>query len=123
MRTRKHFIAMAFIAIITLAIIGCKHDAPPSQPTLPNGVGIYKGEGVTDAQFAEAVQNVIAGYNDVTGDGKTGLNNVLTKIVIISHKNYTWDGHILGLKYDLVKGSITPIFEAAGSGGLPQVAW
>jgi hypothetical protein len=128
MKTRKHFIGMV-IAIIALAftIIGCKHDEPPPpqpQPTLPNGVKIYKGEGVTDAQFATAVQNAIAGYNGVTDPAFIAeLNRILTKVIIISHKNYTWDGHILGLKYNIEVSDFTNGFNLVGGGALPQVAW
>jgi hypothetical protein len=32
MKTKKHFIAMALIAIITVAIIGCKQDVPADTP-------------------------------------------------------------------------------------------
>jgi len=46
MKTKKHFIAMAFVAIITLAfaIIGCKEDEPEPPPPIiippPNEVSV-----------------------------------------------------------------------------------
>jgi len=91
MRTRKQCIAMAFIAIITIVITGCKQDEPEDEPppptpqsygTLPNGVGIYKGEGVTDQEMATAVQNAIAGYNEAV-DGGNIPDGKFTKVVIL----------------------------------------
>jgi hypothetical protein len=139
MKTRKHFNVMALfaiIAILALSMTGCEgEDDKPTggggtseelpYGTLPNGVGIYKGDAsITDAQMATAVQKVIAGYNGVTDSAcKTEINRVLTKVIIISHKNYTWDGHIFGLKYGYEVTDIKTVFEAMGSGGLPQMAW
>jgi len=130
MRTRKQCIAMAFIAIITIVIIGCKQDEPEDEPppptpqpygTLPNGVKIYKGEGVTDAQMATTVQEVIKGYNGVTPETlKPEIDKVLTKIIIISDKNYSWDGHILGLKYGFEAADIQGVFEVMAAGNLEK---
>jgi len=131
MKTRNQFEAIRRIAgliamaIIALAVIGCKQDEPTPEPqpygTLPNGVGIYKGDAsITDAEMATAVQNAIAGYNGVTDPARiTEINRILTRVIIISHKSYTWDGHILGIKYDTPNTNITGILSLVGSGNLP----
>jgi hypothetical protein len=84
MRTRKHFIAMAFIAIITLAIIGCKQEPTP-QPSVTIGgktIPVYKGAGVSDADFNTtytALQN--ANYEGLSEKAKTYMQGI-TKIEI-----------------------------------------
>jgi hypothetical protein len=126
MRTRKHFIAMAFIAIITLAIIGCKQDEPPppqpqSYGTLPNGVGIYKGEGVTDAEMTTAVQAAIDGYNAAVAAGKNPIGK-FTKLVILGHDGtvYTWDGNVLGVSVEANASFFQSIFSGIADGSLSQ---
>jgi hypothetical protein len=102
MKTRKHFIAMALfavIAILVLSMTGCGEDEPDptdnlSVPygTLPNGVGIYKGDAsISDAQMATAVQYAIAGYNSVRPEFGSP-NGKFTKLVITSGGSaYSWD--------------------------------
>jgi hypothetical protein len=129
MKTGNKWFAMALIGIVALSLTalslnGCTQNdspPPPEQPVpygeLPNGVKIYKGEGVTDEQMATAVPDIIAGYNEITDSTQIAeLNRILTKIVVISSdKNYSWDGHNLGLKYSLI--NVTSI-----KGVLGQVA-
>jgi hypothetical protein len=66
---------------------------------LPNGVKIYKGAGVTDAQAVAAVPNIIAGYDNVEIEEYGSPDGKFTKVVITSNGSYTWDGNILGLDY------------------------
>jgi hypothetical protein len=110
MKTRKHFNVMALfaiIAILALSMTGCEPEDDKPEPTdnqsvpygtLPNGVGIYKGDAsITDAQMATAVQNAIAGYNSAVAAGDYP-NGKFTKLVILGHdKIYTWDGNVLGI--------------------------
>jgi hypothetical protein len=65
---------------------------------LPNGVKIYKGAGVTDAQAVASVPNIIAGYNNVEIEEYGSPDGKFTKVVIISSEGYTWDGSVLGLE-------------------------
>jgi hypothetical protein len=132
MKTRKHFIAMALfavIAILALSMTGCEPEDDKPDPTdnlsvpygtLPNGVGIYKGNAsITDAQMATAVQAVLQGYTALDNSLKPGVaSSGLTKIIIISDKNYSWDGSVLGLKFDRPAESITGRFEALAQGEL-----
>jgi uncharacterized repeat protein (TIGR02543 family) len=94
----------------------------PYYGTLPNGIKIYKGEGaeVTDEQMATAVQNVIAGYNAINPDNytveqsdqiKTNITSKVIKIIIISDKPYTWNGSVLGIRYNRSAGICQGFFE------------
>ena len=114
-------IRMAFNWINLITIAGYDENGVPYYGALPNGVKIYKGEGadVTDAQMATAVQNAIDGYNRLGDADKTEFTGIITKIVIISDKNYSWDGSVIGFKFDRVKEQIAGRFEMAISGGLP----
>jgi hypothetical protein len=109
--------------VAALAVIGCKHDEPPapqSQPTLPNGVKIYKGEGVTDAQFATAVQNAITGYNNVRPEYGCP-NGKFTKLVIASGgANYSWDAvnKVLSVDAEAPDGYFRTRFETIANGSI-----
>ena len=118
---------IALLAIITLALIACKEDEPKckcaagtehlfGQPccegtgckcqvyygVLPNGVKIYKGEGVTDEQTLSAVPNAITGYNGIR-DGFGSPDGKFKKVVIISNEEdgYSWNENILGVDYNM----------------------
>jgi uncharacterized repeat protein (TIGR02543 family) len=93
----------------------------PYYGTLPNGVKIYKGDAtITDTQMTTATQNVIAGYNMLEDPTwKAEVDRVLTKIVLISDKNYTWDGYTLGLKYSFDADSMLGFFEMVGDKNIP----
>ena len=134
---KKNLWIIALVAIIAMAIIGCKEDEPnPVLCKCPNGtehlfgqpccdgtdckcvvyygvlpnttIKIYKGGGVTDQQATDAVSSVIKQFGNLTTQEKTVVSNTLTKIRIISDKDYTWDGHILGVGFDQVEEVIGP---------------
>jgi len=67
MRTRKHFIEMAFIAIIALAIIGCKQDASPTPVPQSKTINL-KAEGGTSSAIVTvnytALPGVVPSYMD-----------------------------------------------------------
>jgi len=138
---------IALLAIITLALIACKEDEPEpkcecaagtehlfGQPccegtgcncqvyygVLPNGVKIYKGDnGVTDAQMATVVTGFKNQFENLTQQEKTAVNNTLTKIRIISDKDYTWDGHILGIKFDYGEDTILGFLQGIAYDDIP----
>jgi len=93
----------------------------PYYGTLPNGIKIYKGEGaeVTDEQMTTAVQNVIAGYNGLSTGNIAAVQGKFTKVIIISDKNYSWDGSVLGIKFDRSAAAITGRFELVARGEMP----
>jgi hypothetical protein len=92
----------------------------PYYGKLPNGVKIYKGDAsITDAQMASAVLNVIAGYNGLSATDMATIQGKFTKVIIISDKNYSWDGSVLGIKYDRSSAAITGRFELVASGEMP----
>jgi hypothetical protein len=94
-------IILWIIAILALSMTGCEPEDDKPDPTdnqsipygtLPNGVGIYKGNAsISDAQMATAVQNAITGYNAAVSSDKNP-NGKFTKLVILSEgAGSTWD--------------------------------
>jgi hypothetical protein len=83
MKTRKHFIVMAIIAIITLAlaVIGCKHDEPtPQEVPIGNvdGIPIYGFNSET------ALTNINNAYNAPALDSyRSKLSVGIKKIYIL----------------------------------------
>jgi hypothetical protein len=88
---------------------------------LPNGVKIYKGAGVTDAQAVAAVLNIVAGYEVADSLGKSG-NGKFTKVIVVSNGGYTWDGSVLGIDYGKDSGYCELMFECIEDGVLPLVS-
>jgi hypothetical protein len=86
---------------------------------LPNGIKIYKGEGVTDEQMNTAITQIQTQFGKLTSQEKTAVNNTLTKIRIISDKDYTWDGHILGIKFDKEGEDLLGVLQFIASGEMP----
>jgi len=87
---------------------------------LPNGIKIYKGDAsITDQQMAAAVTQIKNQFENLTQQEKTAVNNTLTKIRIISDKDYTWDGHILGMKFDKGGEDLLGVLQFIASGEMP----
>jgi uncharacterized repeat protein (TIGR02543 family) len=92
----------------------------PYYGTLPNGIKIYKGDAtLTDEQMTTAAQNVIEGYNGLNATDKGRVEGKFTKVIIISDKNYSWDGSVLGIKYDRSSAAITGRFELVANDDMP----
>jgi hypothetical protein len=103
-----------------LALPPLDENGVPYYGTLPNTtIKIYKGDAtVTDVQMTTAVQNVIAGYNGLSATVMAMVQGKFTKVIIITDKNYSWDGSVLGLKFDRSADSITGRFESVADGSL-----
>jgi hypothetical protein len=84
MKTRKQLLGLIAIAIIALAIIGCKEDEPDPPPPQEQPISyvtiggktipVYKTAGVSDADFTTTVTNTQSAFDDVTGLGTPALN-------------------------------------------------
>jgi hypothetical protein len=76
MKTIKQISIIVLLAIMVIAVIACKEDEPdpqppppPPQPTVTMGgktIPVYKGAGVSDADFATTVENLKSGYSQWT---------------------------------------------------------
>jgi hypothetical protein len=88
---------------------------------LPNGVKIYKGAGVTDAQALAAVPNIVAGYEAADSWGASG-NGKFTKVIVVSNGGYTWDGSVLGIDYGKNSSYCEGMFLSIEYGNLPLVS-
>jgi len=116
---------IAIIAIIALSMTGCKQEddlckcpngtehlfgQPCCEGTdckcvvyygpLPNGVKIYKGEGVTDAQMAIAVQNAIDGYNAAVNGGLNPDGKISKLVITTGGAVSSWDAVNMVLSVD-----------------------
>jgi hypothetical protein len=86
-------------------------------------IPIYKMANITDTQASGATTAFISAYTGdfLSQDEKTSVNNTLTEIHIISNKNYTWDGHILGIKFDAGGDAFLGVLSMIADGSLPNV--
>ena len=104
-----------------LALPPLDENGVPYYGTLPNTtIKIYKGDAtLTDAQMTTAVTTTTNAFGRLRQTDKTAVNNELTKIRIISNKEYTWDGHILGLRFDIDEETLLGGFQAIAGDCLP----
>jgi hypothetical protein len=83
-------------------------------------IPIYKMANVTDEQATTAAANITSAYGKLSSGSKTSVDNVLTEVRILLDKEYTWDGHILGARFDSAEEVILGGFQAIASGTLPN---
>jgi hypothetical protein len=94
MKTRKHFIGMAFVAILVLAfaIIGCKNDEPTLVPPNEVSVGGFKvtinNHGLLSAEKLGILKKVISEV--LTGQTLTG--NLTINVIASDGSTFTPDG-------------------------------
>jgi hypothetical protein len=112
-------INLGFQAMLALPAID--ENGVPYYGTLPNTtIKIYKGDaGVTDEQMTTTVTTITNAFERLTDTQKTNVKNRLTQIRIISNKDYTWDGRILGLRFDLDEEVILGGLEGIANNELP----
>jgi hypothetical protein len=88
MKTRKHFFGMAFVAIIAIAVIGCKQEPTPQDDSIGSvtiggkTIKVYKDADVSDADANTTLQN-LQGVNDLlSNSAKAFVAANVTKVEI-----------------------------------------
>jgi hypothetical protein len=130
MKTRKQFIGMAIIAIIAIAIIGCKQDEPT--PTLQiqreyNDLTLVRGKSITlidetgsatDLKARGIWQKLNEAFGNLDSIMSTTAKEKFDRIytaggkitikVVGSGADYTVDGHNIKLSLSFVNNAPTP---------------
>jgi hypothetical protein len=80
-------LAVMAIAIIAIVVIGCKHDVPTpqAQPSVTIGgktIPVYKGAGVSDANFATTVESLQGIYPLLSENARNFFKDNVTRIEI-----------------------------------------
>jgi len=97
------------IAVVALAVIGCKQEPPPP-PTVTIGgkaIPVYKLEGVSDADFNTTIENIRKAIPYLNPGTITNIEAKVTKIEI-GGDNVTINNGVLRIKAN------TPFGQFAG---------